>query len=101
MGKHAARRRLQAETEDLTKIRREAVLGFAKSHGLVGVEKDARISGRVSRRLLAAAKKHSGIASDSALIEYALAGLVADDDGFVEGIYALRGSVPDDVDLDV
>lgn len=101
MGKHVARRKAQVETEDLTKVRREAVLGFAKSHGLVGVEKDARISGRVSRRLLAAAKKHSGIASDSALIEYALAGVVADDDGFVEGIYARRGSVPDDVDLDV
>ena len=25
----------------------------------------------------------------------------ADDDGFVEGIYARRGSVPDDVELDV
>ena len=101
MGKHAAHRKPQVETEDLTKVRREAVLGFAKSHRLIGVEKDARISGRVSRRLLAAAKKHSGIASDSALIEYALAGLVADDDGFVEAIYARRGSVPDDVDLDV
>ena len=53
-------------------VRRRAVLETARKLGLLGGE-NRRIGGRVCRDLVAAAKKKSGITSDTELIEYALA----------------------------
>ena len=78
--------------------RRDLVLQQARQQGLVGEEKDARISGRVRRRLIDAAKLRSGLTSDTDLLEYALARLALEDD-FGTLLVRRKGSVPEDVDL--
>lgn len=78
--------------------RREVVLRQAREEGLVGEDKDARISGRVRRVLIDAAKRRTGLGSDTELVEYALAKLALEDD-FGAQLVRGRGSVPRDVDL--
>jgi hypothetical protein len=60
--------------------------------------KTARISGRISPALIARAKARTGIASDSELIEFALASLALDDD-FTAVFERLDGSVDPDLPL--
>jgi hypothetical protein len=75
-------------------------LGVARAEGLItGSEKDARVSGRVHRSLLDAAKRRTGLTSETALLEYALAKVAIEDD-FGERLADLRGSVDPDVDLE-
>ncbi len=85
--------------EEAKALRHYAVMSRARKEGLVGEGKDARISGRVSRQLIEAAKHRSAITSDTELIEYALARIAAEDD-FVERIYRREGKVPKSVDLE-
>jgi hypothetical protein len=68
-----------------------AVIGAAERSGLLK-SKDTRISGRVSPVLVAKAKRRTGIAKDTDLIEFALAS-VALEDGFAETFRKLRGVV--------
>lgn len=60
----------------------------------------ARIGGRVRRDLVAAAKKKSGITSDTELLEYALAKVALEDD-FGTKLIRRKGRIAQDVDLDV
>lgn len=78
--------------------RREAVMLRAREQGLVGEDKDARISGRVRRALVEAAKRRTGLSSDTELVEYALASLALEDD-FGARLVRRKGSVPPDVPL--
>lgn len=80
--------------------RRRLVLDAARAEGLVGEDKDTRISGRVRRRLVEAAKRRCGVASDTELIEYALARVALEDD-FGERLVARKGTIPPDLDLGV
>lgn len=76
------------------------VLDAAKSEGLIPQsEKDAKVSGRIHRKLLDAAKERTGIQSETALIEYALAKVALEDD-FGPRLARLRGTVGQDVDLE-
>ncbi len=76
------------------------LLDAAKAEGLIPAsEKDAKVSGRVHRKLLDAAKQRSGITSETTLIEYALA-KVAIEDNFGEVMARLRGTVGKDVELE-
>jgi hypothetical protein len=76
------------------------VLEVARTEGIIPPsDKDAKVSGRVHRSLLDAAKQRSGLTSETALLEYALA-KVAIEDRFGERFARLRGSVPKDVDLE-
>jgi hypothetical protein len=78
----------------------ERVITAARDEGLISSsDKDARVSGRVHRTLLEAAKKRAGLTSETALIEYALAKVAIEDD-FGEYFARLRGSVSQDVDLE-
>jgi hypothetical protein len=78
----------------------ERVLHVARSEGFIPPsDKDAKISGRVHRRLLDAAKLRTGLTSETALLEYALA-KVAIEDNFGEQLARLRGTVSKDVDLE-
>jgi hypothetical protein len=62
-------------------VRVASVLDAARTEGFIPkTEKDARVSGRVHRALLDAAKQRSGITSHSALLEYALAKVAIEDD---------------------
>lgn len=79
-------------------VRRRAVLEAARKLGLLGGE-NRRIGGRVCRDLVAAAKKNSGITSDTELIEYALAEVALEDD-FGRRLIRRKGRVAKDVDLE-
>jgi hypothetical protein len=76
----------------------EATLEQARKKGLLGGAKDTRIAGRVSRRLVAAAKRRAGAQSDTDVIEIALATLALEDD-FGAMLVRRKGSVPRDLDL--
>ena len=61
-------------------------------------EKSSRIGGRISPALIEQAKKQTGIATDTDLIEFALAS-VALEDNFSEVFKKSRGKVADDLKL--
>ena len=92
-GRSASKRKPEA----LPRVR--FALEQARAAGLVGGAKDARIAGRVSRRLISEAKKHAGTSSDTDVIEAALALLALEDD-FGARFVRLKGSVPRDIDLE-
>jgi hypothetical protein len=78
----------------------DQVIAAARAEGLIPPsDKDARVSGRVHRTLLEAAKKRAGLTSETALLEYALAKVAIEDD-FGDYFARLRGSVSPDVDLE-
>jgi hypothetical protein len=77
-----------------------ATLDQARRTGLLGGAKDTRISGRVSQRLVAAAKRRAGAQSDTDVIEIALATLALEDD-FGAKLVRRKGSIPPDLDLEL
>lgn len=74
-----------------------AVMEAAESAGLMR-EKTDRIGGRVSPRLIAEAKKRTGIQADSDLIAFALANVALEDD-FADAFRKARGKVDADLEL--
>jgi hypothetical protein len=84
----------------LSASRNRATLERARAAGLLGASKDARIAGRVSSELVAAAKKRTGMTSDTDVIEIALATLALEDD-FGAKLVRRKGSVPRDIDLEL
>jgi hypothetical protein len=80
--------------------RSRAKLAQARAAGMLGEAKDARIAGRVSSELLAAARQRAGSSSDSEILEIALATLALEDD-FGEKLVRRKGSVPDDIELGI
>lgn len=94
--------RTMADSTGLRAIMRkrsELVREQAKSVGLIGGPKDALIHGRVSRVLVEAAKKTTGIRSDTELLELALANLALEDD-FGHKALKRKGTVSPDLDLE-
>jgi hypothetical protein len=79
-------------------MRRFLVLQAAEMAGYLKGEKTERVGGRVTPRLLSAAKARSGIKSQTELLEYALAKVALEDD-YGQKLLARKGSVPDDVEL--
>jgi hypothetical protein len=78
----------------------DRVLEMARAEGLIPAsDKDAKVSGRIHRRLLDAAKARTGIKSETALLEYALAKVAIEDD-FGAHLAKLRGTVSKNVDLE-
>jgi hypothetical protein len=74
------------------------VLKTAKDEGLLTGTR-GRIAGRIRKQLVDAAKKHSGIKSDTDLLEYALARVALEDD-FGQRLIAREGRLPADIDLE-
>jgi hypothetical protein len=83
----------KAETGEFVTVRTRvsAVMQAAEHSGLLG-EKSKRIGGRISSALVEQAKKHTGIETDTDLIEFALAS-VALEDKFAETFRKTRGTV--------
>jgi len=79
-------------------FRRRAVIDTARQLGLLDGE-NGRIGGRVRRGLMAAAKEKSGIASDTELLEYALAKVALEDD-FGAKLVRRKGRIAKDIDLE-
>ncbi|HEY5048036.1 MAG TPA: hypothetical protein VII49_08470 [Rhizomicrobium sp.] len=88
----------ERERKALAATRNRATLEQAGAAGLVGGAKDARIAGRVSRKLVTAAKRRSGLSSDTDVIEVALARLALEDD-FGARLVRRKGAIPEDVTL--
>lgn len=78
--------------------RRRAVMDTARQLGLLEGQ-NGRIGGRIQRDLVAAAKRRSGIASDTALLEYALAKVAIEDD-FGMKLVRRKGRVTKAIDLE-
>jgi hypothetical protein len=76
----------------------ESILGAVREKGLLDGE-TTRIGARVRLQLIEAAKRSSGLQSDTDLVEYALARVALEDD-FVAKIYALEGTIDPSLDLE-
>ena len=75
-----------------------AILKEAAAAGYLDGQKTERIGGRVTRKLLTAAKAKSGLTSQTELLEYALS-QVAMEDNYAATLLSMKGSIPDDVEL--
>jgi len=84
----------------LAALRNRATLESARAAGLLGDAKDARVAGRVSSELVAAAKKRAGLSSDTDVIEIALARLALEDD-FGARLVRNKGSVPQEFKIEI
>jgi hypothetical protein len=75
----------------------EAVMDDAEQQGFLKT-KESRITARLSRKMVDAAKLKTGIKSDSELVKYAIA-QIATEDPFKKAFRELRGSIDPDIDL--
>jgi hypothetical protein len=98
------RKRRSAKTaigpDTLTVAKTRFVLEVARASGLVGGEKTHLLSARLNEGLVAAAKKRMGIASDTQLVEVALASLAVGDD-FGEWLVIQGGRLKADFEIDL
>lgn len=76
----------------------DVIIQAAKDSGLLS-GKDGRIGSRVSAKLISRAKAQTGIASDTQLIEFALASLALEDN-FIEAFRKVRGKVDPELNLE-
>jgi hypothetical protein len=90
---------LKSPQKPANPLRRRAVIDTASRLGLLSGE-NGRIGARVGRSLVAAAKEKSGIASDTELLEYALAKVALEDD-FGEKLVRRKGRIAIDIDLEL
>lgn len=81
----------------VSKTRVDAVMKAAEHSGLLG-EKSKRIGGRISPALIEQAKRHTGIETDTDLIEFALAAVALDDD-FGSAFRKTRGTIDPELKL--
>jgi hypothetical protein len=75
------------------------VMTIAEQEGLLSGERTQVIRGRMPRALVARAKDRTGIASDTDLIEIALANIAVADD-YTDWLLSQRGTIPAEVDLE-
>lgn len=80
-----------------TKLRE--VMTIAENEGLLTGERTQIIRGRMPRALVTRAKNRTGIASDTDLIEVALASIAVADD-YPDWLLSKRGAVAPEVDLE-
>jgi hypothetical protein len=85
--------------KELVATRNQVTLESARAAGLLGGAKSARVAGRVSAELVAAAKKSAGVVSDTDVIEVALARLALEDD-FGAKLARNKGAVPRELDIE-
>lgn len=75
------------------------VVTLAEEKGLLNGQRTVVIRGRMPERLVAEAKRKTGITSDSKLLETALANIFAADD-YAEWLYSQRGTIDPTLDLE-
>jgi hypothetical protein len=92
------KRTVRRPARPLVTPRRDSVLDTVKRLGLLEGPRN-RIAGRIRGQLIKAAKARSGIRSDTQLLEYALAQVALEDD-FWRKLWARRGTIPPDIDLE-
>lgn len=75
------------------------VMRIAEHQGLLSGERTHVVRGRMPRALVAKAKSRTGIASDTELIEVALAHIAVADD-YPDWLLSQRGTIAPEVDLE-
>ena len=75
------------------------VMVIAEKEGLLRGERNQVVRGRMPEALVARAKEHTGIGSDTALIEVALASIAVADD-YADWLLFRRGAVGSEADLE-
>lgn len=90
-------RRARFGTATSSKLRE--VMTIAEQEGLLGGQRTQVVRGRMPRALVARAKNRTGIASDTNLIEVALANIAVADD-YTDWLLSQRGTIPTGVDLE-
>lgn len=90
---------MRTPTEPPVERARE-MLALARRKGLLGGRKTVTIRGRMDAALVEEAKRRTGIRSDTALLEAALATLAVGDD-FADWLIGQKGSVDPDLDLEL
>ena len=75
------------------------VMVIAEQEGLLRGERTQVVRGRMPEALVTRAKKRTGINSDTALIELALANIAVEDD-YADWLLSRRGTVSREADLD-
>jgi hypothetical protein len=93
------RRRRRAHSGAARSSRLHEVMTIAEQEGLLAGERTQVVRGRMPRALVARAKKRTGIASDTELIEIALANIAVADD-YTDWLLSQRGTIPAGVDLE-
>jgi hypothetical protein len=83
----------------ISKRRVQEAIAIAEGKGLLKGGRTLVIRGRMPEALVARARRLTGIASDSKLLEAALATIAVADD-YAEWLIAKRGAVSADLDLD-
>jgi hypothetical protein len=84
----------------LAALRNQATLESARAAGLLGTAKNARIAGRVSALLVAAAKRSASVSSDTDLIEVALVRLALEEE-FGAKLVRNKGSILRELDIEL
>jgi hypothetical protein len=98
--REAAARERSEDGDPFVASRAQAARQLARHRGLIRKgEKSRMVSARMSEALLAEARRRTGIASDSELLEAALAGLAVGGE-FGEWLLAQRGRLPPDFQLE-
>ena len=95
----SSRTRHQARLGKSRSTKLREVMAIAEQEGLLAGERTHVVRGRMPRALVARAKSRTGIASDTDLIEAALANIAVADD-YTDWLLSQRGTVPAGVDLE-
>ncbi len=77
----------------------QVAVSLAAEQGLLSGKRTTVIRGRMPDELIAAAKRKTGITSDSKLLEAALANIVVADD-YADWLSSQRGTIAADLDLE-
>ncbi len=94
------RRRQRSARSPKPTHQQQAILEQAAQEGWLGGPKDSRITGRVPRKLIEAARARGpSFGSDTELVTYALAKVALEDD-FGEVLLSPKGTVSPDLDLE-
>ena len=92
-------KRHQARLATSRSTRLREVMAIAEEEGLLAGERTRVVRGRMPRALVTRAKNRTAIASDTELIEVALANIAVADD-YTDWLLSQRGAVPAGVDLE-
>jgi hypothetical protein len=90
-------RRAQPRPRASLKLRE--VMVIAEEEGLLRGERTQVVRGRMPKALVARAKKRTGLDSDTALLEVALANIAVEDD-YADWLLSRHGTVSREVDLE-
>ena len=93
----SSRMRKSNGTREAGKLRE--VMVIAEEQGLLRGERTQVVRGRMPEALVARAKKRTGIASDTELIELALANIAVADD-YADWLLSRRGAIDREADLE-